>query len=211
LRIGSMVRLQQLAESVQACPLLSEAARREGPLTYRNAVTVGGTIVTRDPGSYVLLGLLVLNAQVQVNRADGNVTLGLDHLLDDPHGALKGGLITELSLDLSERASGTAITDVARTPRDRPIVAVVVRLDRQGDTCQEACIAVGGVEDRPLRAWDAERRLAGHVFSEHLAEAAAVAVTTSLNPPSDFRGSGEYRREMAAVLIQRALVEAWSK
>jgi hypothetical protein len=29
--------------------------------------------------------------------------------------------------------------------------------------------------------------------------------TADLDPPSDFRGSGEYRRRLAAVLTQRAL------
>jgi carbon-monoxide dehydrogenase medium subunit len=211
LHIGSMVRLQQLAESAQVGALLAEAAHHEGPLTYRNAVTIGGTIVTRDPVSCVLLSLLVLDAQVQMRRADGSITLHLDSLLDDPTAALKGGLIIDVSFPQSEGISGTAVTSVARTPRDRPIVAAVVRVDRQGDTCGDVRIALGGVADRPLRAYDAERRLAGRVFSERLAEEAAAAASASLDPPSDFRGSGEYRREMAAVLVQRALLGAWSK
>jgi probable selenate reductase FAD-binding subunit len=211
LHIGSMVRLQQLAESTQVGALLAEAVHHEGSLTYRNAVTIGGTIVTRDPVSCVLLSLLVLDAQVQVRRADGSITLRLDSLLDAPTAALKGGLIIDVSFPQSEGMSGTAVTSVARTPRDKPIVVVVVRIERQGNLCRDARIALGGVAGRPLRAYDAERRLAGRVFGERLAEEVATAAIASLDPPSDFRGSGEYRREMAAVLIQRALLEAWAK
>ena len=209
LTIGAMVRLQQLVESPHAGPLLAEAARREGPLTYRYAATVGGTIVTHDASSYLLLSLLVMDAEVEVQRVDGRRVFCLDELLDDPAAALKGGLITGVSA--LAKATGSAIAGVARTPRDKPIVVVVVRLARQGDACREARIALGGVAARPLRAHQAEEELTGRRFNERLVGEVAARGVASLQPPADFRGSADYRREMATVLTRRALLEVWSK
>jgi carbon-monoxide dehydrogenase medium subunit len=209
LNIGAMVRLQQLVESPQVGSLLAEAAQREGPLTYRCAATVGGTIVTHDPLSYLLLSLLVLDAQVTVQRVGGSRTISLDEMLDDPGCALGGGLITGVSTPAG--TAGSAIASVARTPRDRPIVAAVVRLTRRGDACGEVRIALGGVADRPICARQAETRLTARRFDEQFAGEVASQIAAGLQPPADFRGSAAYRREMAAVLVRRALVEAWSK
>lgn len=209
LHVGAMVRLQQMVDSPLVRPLLADAAQREGPLTYRNAATVGGTVATNDALSHVLLALLVLDAEVQLRKVGGSSNLALDRLVDDPAGATAGGLIVGITA-LAE-AAGTAIATVARTPRDRPIVAAVVRLTRQGDGCVEARIALGGVAARPVRAREAEALLAGRRFDDRLAGAAAERAAADLQPPTDFRGTAEYRRAMAAVLARRALQEAWSK
>lgn len=68
---------------------------------------------------------------------------------------------------------------VARTPSDRCIVAAVAVL---GDGVER--VALCGVGERPV--------LAGG----------------PLSPPDNWKGSAEYRREMAAVVQQRALAEA---
>lgn len=209
LRIGAMVRLQQLVDSPVVPPLLLDAARREGPLTYRHAATVGGTVATGDALSCVLLALLVLDAEVHIHQADGSKTISLLDLLADPAGALGNGLI--VGVDVSGEAIGTAFAMVARTPRDRPIVAAAVRLARRGDRCAEARIALGGVAPRPLRVREVEALLSDVPFDDYLAATAARRAAADLQPPTDFRGTAEYRQAMAEVLTRRALREAWSK
>jgi carbon-monoxide dehydrogenase medium subunit len=51
----------------------------------------------------------------------------------------------------------------------------------------------------------------GQPFDTGVMDAAMTAMVEHLNPPSDFKGSSEYRREMAAVLTRRTLLEAWGK
>ena len=210
IHVGSMVCLQRLVESAQVGEFLAEAARLEGPLTYRNAATLGGTIATGDPLSHVLIALLVLDAEVHLRLPDP-ASVSLDRILDDPHKFLNGGLITGITALSAPGAPGTAMARVARTPRDKPIVAVAVRVTREGDLCGGVRIALAGVADRPIRAHDAEDRLKGQPFDKKLVDVAVRAVIQPLHPPSDFRGSSEYRCEMAAVLTRRALLEACGK
>jgi probable selenate reductase FAD-binding subunit len=210
IHIGATVSLQRLLESPEAGEFLAQSAQLEGPLTHRNAATVGGTIATRDALSHLLIALLVLDTEVHLHLPDP-ATVSLDRILDAPSKFLNGGLITGITALSPAAASGTAMARVARTPRDKPIVAAAVRLIREGDQCAGARIALAGVADRPIRAYDVEAQLKDQPFDKALADVAMTGVVRGLNPPSDFRGSSAYRREMAAVLTRRALLEACKK
>jgi carbon-monoxide dehydrogenase medium subunit len=210
MHIGAMVPLQRLVESPVVDEFLAESARLEGPITYRNAATVGGIIASGDCLSHLLIALLALDAEIHLRLPDP-ATVSLDRILDNPHKFLDGGLITSVTALSPDGAPGTAMARVARTPRDRPIVAAAACVIREGERCGGARIALAGVANRPMRAYEAEERLKGQPFDGELVEATAKAVVKHLNPPSDFKGSSEYRREMAAVLTRRALLEAWNK
>jgi CO/xanthine dehydrogenase FAD-binding subunit len=60
----------------------------------------------------------------------------------------------------------------------------------------------------PLRARTAEAALAGQRLDEGVLRAAGDAARTEVDPLSDHRGSAAYKREMAAVMVVRALTQA---
>ena len=210
LHIGATVPLQRLVESPAVGEFLGGSAYLEGPITYRNAATVGGIIASGDALSHLLIALLVLETEVHL-RLPGPATVSLDRILDAPRKFLGGGLITGLTALSAEGAPGTALARVARTPHDKPIVAVAVRVTREGDLCGGVYIALVGVADRPVRVYETEDRLKGQPYDKGLVDTAVTTLLEQLDPPSDFRGSAEYRREMAAVLTRRALLEACEK
>jgi carbon-monoxide dehydrogenase medium subunit len=74
--------------------------------------------------------------------------------------------------------------------------------------CYGVRIAAGGVTLRPVRLVEAEQVLEGRPPDSERFAMAAEEARARVNPPGDFRGSSEYRREMAAVLLRRALAEA---
>jgi carbon-monoxide dehydrogenase medium subunit len=53
--------------------------------------------------------------------------------------------------------------------------------------------------------------LKGKAFTPELLRTASEAVMNEVEPVGDFRGSAEYRREMAGVLARRALEAAWKR
>jgi carbon-monoxide dehydrogenase medium subunit len=210
LHIGAMVPLQRLVESPMAGKFLAEAAHLEGPVTYRNAATIGGIIAAGDPLSHLLIALLALDAEVHLRLPDP-ATVSLDRILDAPRKFLDGGLITGITALSPDGAPGTAMARVARTPRDKPILAVAVRVTRDGDLCGGVNIALAGVADRPVRAYAVEDRVKAQPFDKGLVDVSVATLLEHLDPPSDFKGSSAYRREMAAVLTRRALLEACEK
>jgi probable selenate reductase FAD-binding subunit len=176
-RIGATTRLQDLVDSSLVPSVLRDLARREAPNTLRNMATVGGTIGTADPESELLAGLLAFGARATVVKA-GSPT---EHPVADLVGnrtLLNGAIITGISIP----GSGTAAADrTARTPMDRPIVSAVAFRDETGTNR----LAMTGVAPAPTV-----------VDSANLAD---------LDPPSDFRGSSEYRLRLAEVLAERVV------
>jgi probable selenate reductase FAD-binding subunit len=179
--LGAMVRLQTIVDDHRNPDLLREAAHREGPNTLRNAATIGGVVASPYKESELLAALLVLDARIEVQNLGDTKTISLaDFLLDVP-AALSGGLVTSISLTTLGK---TASARVGRTPADVPIVAAVARLTED----DQIRLALCGVDRTPILV-DLEN------------------VKAAVNPTSDFRGSTEYRRQMAATLAKRVVRE----
>src|SRR4029079_14413655 len=91
---------------------------------------------------------------------------------------------------------------------DFAIVAAAVAVDIDGDRIADARIVVGGVDAVPLGIEGGERASEGTApGGEAFAEAGRVAAA-AVDPPADVHGSADYRRELTAVLVRRALAEA---
>jgi putative selenate reductase FAD-binding subunit len=174
--IGAMCRLQDIATSTAAPPLIRELANREGPSTFRNAATIGGTVAAADWESILLAGLLVYEAQLTLTTAAGTSTLALEDALAAPH-LPDGAVITSVSIATDGEAT-FAVT--GRTPADTPIVSAAARIVSEGFR-----IALTGVAAKPTL-----------VDPNDLA---------ALDPPGDFRGSPEYRKALAATLVHRVI------
>jgi len=180
--LGAMVRLQTLVDDGRAPALLRNSAHREGPNTLRNAATIGGTLCTPHRDSELLAALLVYDAEVHIQSANGSKTMELTNFLRDVRAGLNGsGILTAVSLKTVGKTAGTR---VARTPGDRPIVAALARRPDNDNIRLALC----GVDTVPVLV-DPNN------------------VKAAINPPNNFRGSREYRRQMAATLAERVLNE----
>lgn len=214
LHIGAMATLQALASDAAAQTyakgLLAEAARTCAPRPIRNVATIGGTLVAGGVVSELLLVLLALDAQVEV-RATRRRSLALDLFLDAPRAHLGAGIITRVTHSLLEGPLGAALERVARTPNDMAIVNAVGLVVRAGDVCKHVRLALGGVASRVIRAPAVEAELEGHSWDAARVARATAEFALSLAPPTDSRGSGDYRRAMVLVAAQRALERAWAR
>lgn len=177
LRIGAMVRLSDLADSDLVPALLRDLARREAPNTLRNASTVGGTVAAADAESELLAGLLAFEATVSIAHAIGSDSIPLDELLAE-RSRLGLGIITGVTIDVGGDA---AAERTGRTPADRPIVMAVGRRAEDGTLV----LALTGIDKTPVLVNPGD--------------------ISGVKPASDFRGSAEYRTELARVLTARVL------
>jgi CO/xanthine dehydrogenase FAD-binding subunit len=200
--IGALVRLVDWAAFLAAKSdphspgeLLRKAIHQAGPNTYRNAATAGGTVAARSADSELLATMLVLEAELFLLRPEPQTVSLVDYLAaaERPR-----GLITEIRLAWEQGQGGSE--RVARTPADYPIVSITAwQPDGQGPR-----LAATGINDRPARLGQAETVLAGGLAAEAIETAAAEAAAQTTHP-GDFRGSRDYRGEMAAVLVRRLL------
>jgi CO/xanthine dehydrogenase FAD-binding subunit len=177
-RIGATTTLQQISGSAEVPPVLRDAARRERPSALRAQATLGGCVASAEADSELLAALLAHDAVLSIARPGETPTTGLTEFLAGPP-PVGAWILTGLTVDGSGRSVAVR---AGRTRADRPIVAAVARVTATG----QRRLALAGVAEAP-------------VLVQGPADIAA------LDPPGDFRGSGEYRRALAAVLASRAL------
>jgi carbon-monoxide dehydrogenase medium subunit len=195
-------------------PVLAETFRRVGTVRVRHMATVGGALAHGDPNQDPPVTLLALGARVEIRGAGGRRELPLDQFFRDYYEtALEPGeLVTGVTVPLLPAASGaTFLKFLPRTADDYATVAVtaIVSLEPDGERCREARIALGSVGVTPLPARAAEAGLAGERLGEGALAAAGEAAQRQVDPLSDHRGSAAYKREMTAVMVGRALAQAW--
>lgn len=211
LRLGPLVTHNRLAASSvvreRAFPL-AQAAWRVGAPAIRNRGTLGGNLVTASPAGDTIPPLVALGATLVLRSARGErlvpirefyqgvrqVDLAPDEMLTEIRVPVMApgerGVFLKLSL---RQALAVSVVNAA----------VVVRMERGVVT--RARIALGSVAPTVIRACEAEGVLVGGPLTEErIAEAAALAAQVAV-PIDDIRAGAEYRREMAHVLVRRAL------
>jgi CO/xanthine dehydrogenase FAD-binding subunit len=121
------------------------------------------------------------------------------------------GIITGIVIPLVESREALGAAWVARTPADRPIVnaTAFVRLD-EAYRVETGFAAVCGVSAYPVVNFYLEP-LQDAVLDDDSLNRAVEYVKTRLHPVGDYRGSAEYRLEMACVVVRRALEDCRSQ
>jgi CO/xanthine dehydrogenase FAD-binding subunit len=218
IRVGAAITHQELASSrllqEQACAL-AEGAAAVGSPQIRYMGTVGGNVVNAQPAADTAIPLLALGAEAEIAGATGTRRAPLEDLYVRP-GESKVDASSEILVALRfpalGRHQGSAFARLAkRRALALPILnsAVVVHLSGDRSVFEDVRLALGPVALTPFRARRAEEALCGQpVDEETLASALEIASQEAQPRSNPLRGSAEYRREMAKVLLGRALERA---
>jgi aerobic carbon-monoxide dehydrogenase medium subunit len=211
--LGSTTTMAELENSPKirglANGILAEAIATCGSVQLRNTATLGGNLANASPAADTATPLLALNASVVMQSARGKKTLPLEKFFAGPHRTvLNGSLLLEIAFPEPPARSGWSFQKLGRSETDISLVSVAAGLafDAAG-RCLAAQIALGAVAPTPLRAHAAEKLLAGQKLTGALIERAGETAKRDTRPLSDVRASAEYRTEMTAVLVRRALAE----
>lgn len=188
--------------------VLKRAARWVGHYPIRTIGTFGGSIAHADPTAEWCMLALLLEAEIVARGPGGERVIPASEFF-------YGFFMTELEPDemivevrFPRPAPHAAIEEFARRAGDFAIVSAAVNLEVENGTCRSAGIVLGGVADVPLRVTEAEKVLEGEELHVEAFEEAGRAASREVDPASDVQGSAEYRRDLTAVLVKRALAEA---
>ena len=217
-KIGALVTHREVETSPvsrERLPVLAETFRQVATLRIRNIATVGGSLAHADPNQDPPVTLMALGARVLIAGPKGERQLPLEEFFVDYYQtALRPDeLVIGVQVPLPVSGSGSAFLKfLPRTADDYATVAVAATVTLTPDgVCREARIGLGCLGPTTLRAREAEEILRGERLGESLLAAAAEAVRRIVDPVADPRGSGEYKREMAAVFVCRAIRGAWKR
>jgi len=209
--IGSAVTYQDLqAATALSWPALHDFLFRLGSPQIRNRGTIGGNLGTASPIGDLLPILLAMDATIVVGHFDEpDRPVAISEFLQGYRKTQlnPGNFIREIHVEgLQDFLRYYKISK--RQEDDIASVSVAVRLGLKASGVTLARIAFGGVAEQALRLPALEQALQGQIITDSLMADLHEQVRASLNPISDVRASRDYRREMAANLIVRALKEA---
>jgi carbon-monoxide dehydrogenase medium subunit len=214
LRIGALTRHAELVASpavIERAPLLAEAARHVGHAAIRNQGTLGGSVAHADPAAELPAALVALDARVQMTGPRGAREVAADAFF-------RGLLTTALepdeiltAVEVPAAAPGWGFIEIARRPGDFALAGVAAVVRGAPVRAEHVRLVGFGVGDRPLRLPGAELLLTGARLDAETAARVGAAAGPDCDPPGDVHGSADYRRHLATVLVERALLQAGAR
>lgn len=214
LRVGALARHRDLSAAAVAGPddgygVIRRVVPLVGHEPIRTRGTFGGSVAHADPAAEWPLVCALLDAEfLSVGPSGGRVTPAAEFFLGYFTTALQPDeLLVEARFP--RPWPGAAVHEHARRHGDFALVsaAAAVRLGAHG-RCTDVRLALGAVDDVPVRLPDAERVLAGTDLGTDVTAEAIDVATSSIDPAGDIHVSAAQRRRLAAVLLRRAVTDA---
>ncbi len=202
LRLEGAASLQSVFEAANTPELLRWALGRSFVWQRRNDTEVLQASLSVDQGPMWAAALLAWDAQVAF---DSGETAPLDAYLKReirPKGRPEAILIRPESENLRWGKG-----EVSRLPTDTPIVGAVAVVEMENDKVRDIRVALTGVWKRTVQLAQTPTSLACRTPNKTNIAAVAQAIAAETTPRSDYLGSEEYRRAMAAVVSQDALIQ----
>jgi len=215
--IGAAVTMADLFTNkiiVENAPALASAAKSLGAPQTRNRATIGGNIANASPSADTAPVLLTLNADVHFLAKDGSTRqIPLTGFFQDyKKTAMRADeIITGFSFDAPASDTWSRFAKIGqRNGATISVVNMAVLISKEGTRCTDLKVAFGAVGPVPLRSPSVESLATGKIMDQELIGKCAKALQLDISPISDIRGSAEYRRDVAANILARALTDAFA-
>jgi carbon-monoxide dehydrogenase medium subunit len=214
LTIGAMTRQAALERSDlirTKYPILGDAVPLIADPLVRNRGTIGGNLANGDPANDQPAIMLALGATLVARGPKGERSIPANQFYKALYttALAPDEILTQIRIPTPPPRSGGAYLKLKRKTGDFAVAAAAVQLTLGGNgAIARAGVGLTNAGPTPLEAVDAAKFLVGKIPDEKtIAEAARMAAAKSA-PSADLRGSVEYKKEMARVLVVRALRKA---
>ena len=213
--IGALTTMTDLAfsEIIQKeSPILASAARQLGNPLTRNRATIGGNLADASPAADMAPPLLALEATIHTAGPEGKGReISLDRFFLGPNKTVldEDEIITRITIPKPKDPwKGSHIKFGLRNAMAISVASVALMLEMVENVCRKARVALGSLSPKPIRAYLVEKELEDRKITNAVLEQCTVTMNQEISPISDIRGSADYRRLVAAVLLKRAIRQA---
>jgi aerobic carbon-monoxide dehydrogenase medium subunit len=213
LRIGARVRhaaFHRPVEKGALGALLAAVVRHVAHYPIRKRGTFCGSLAHADPAAEWCLVAATLGAEIVAASVAGERVIAVaDFFRGTMETALAPDeLIVEALLPLLPRGARFGFAEFSRRPGDYAQAMALAVIEIKGGVIATPQVGVGGAEPSPRRIAAAEAVLAGQAPSEPLFREAAEAAAAAIEPMLDPQIEPQYRRELVAAMVHRALRQA---
>lgn len=211
--IGARVTQAQIIGSEMLgieLPILRETALQIADPQIRAKGTIGGNVANGDPGNDMPAVMMALDATYVLVGPNGerNVEARAFYLGLYETALTPGEIVAAIAIPVPPSPHGYAYEKLKRKIGDYATAAAAVVLTMDGPRVATCAIALTNVAPTALLASDAAALVVGSTLDRDTLAAAAQAAKAITDPATDGRGTAQYRREMAGVMVTRALTRA---
>jgi carbon-monoxide dehydrogenase medium subunit len=194
--------------------LIHDMSRVVADPVVRQMGTVVGSLCHNDPAGDWPAVALAARAEVVVRGKAGTRHVKIDVFLVDSFttAAGEGEMALAAEFPVPDDRTAGSYQKVERKVGDFATAAAAVQVSMNDDgTIRSAGVALSAAGPCAVRVDEAERLLAGQKPTAELIRAASDAAWHRSAPQADLRGSVEYKKHLAGVLVARGLRQAFSR
>ena len=208
LEIGAMVTYSELARSPEVSasrPVLAEVAVTIADRQVQNRGTVGGNVCVNDPTNHLPPLLAAIGASFTILGPGGERDVSAEDFFLGVYltAVDEGELLTRINVPLLAPGSGDAMDGVTLGVHGTYIVSAAATV-----APGSVRVAIGCVSAVPERAMVLEERLSGAELTQENVHAAVAGLGDALDPPADVHAPADYRRRLAEICCERAVLTA---
>jgi aerobic carbon-monoxide dehydrogenase medium subunit len=213
LEIGAATTYAEITEAVEVWAvrsLVAEVAAIIADVQVRNRGTIGGNACLNLPSNHFPPVLVAVEAELTIAGPNGERVVPAEHFFESTFttSVRPGELLTSIRVPAPRPGVGEAFVAMSAGKESQSIVHVVASLAIDGGVVGAARIVLGCVAPRPVRATAVEDALVGTAADEATVHAAAAGLGSSLAPSSDVNATSEFKKHVAGVLVERAVLDA---
>lgn len=194
--------------------LVHDVSRVVADPVVRQMGTLVGSLCHNDPAGDWTAAALASRALVVVRGKAGPRTIPIDEFLVDSFTTAvgEGEMAVAARFPVPDDRTAGAYQKIERKVGDFATAAAAVQVTLAANgTIGRAGIALSAAGPCAVRVDEAERLLTGQKPNAELIRAAADAAARKSAPQADLRGSVEYKKNLAGVLVARGLRQALSR
>ena len=211
IRIGASVSMRRVFQVlIEPYPELEEYFRRFASPAINAVATLAGNLQTASPIGDMIPLMMVLGASVELASATSVRSIPVEKFYRGYRTTDFGPdeVITAVLVPVRRPGQHVFAYKVAkRFDQDISALTLVAALTMGGTTVDEAAICYGGMSGIVHRASQTEAALIGRVFDNASVEEAILCLHRDYSPVSDLRGSSDYRRQVAANLLRKSVID----
>src|ERR1700757_176994 len=210
---GAMTRHAEIELSAIAAkiPILHDCAAGIADVQVRNRGTIGGSLAEADPSGDWATVLLTQKTEVRCLGSKGARNVPLSSFIQDAYTTVleDDELVREIMVELPPHGSGGAYLAFKRSAPVYPTASAAVQLTLEQGHCKQAAVVLGCMGLTPVKVKAAEDALRGREVDARVIQSAVDATREAAEPQSDMRGSAEYKKNLVASLVRRAIEAAF--
>ncbi len=188
-------------------PLLAQATATVADRQVRHLGTLGGSLAHGDPAGDLPAVSLALDATLEVTGASGTRSVpATEFFVDYLTTALQPGEVLTAVRVPKREGWASHYEKFNRVAQAWALVGVAAMVRRDNGSIAEARVALANMAPTPVRAAAVESALTGAAADVGAVIAAAAQAAEGTEPSDDLSASAGYRRHLATVLTERAVL-----